>query len=127
MLSAVCTQRNSDSSVWTISSQCVSSAEIQKNTPTTNSDPSMKLHNNTRKQLQETLEPLKKKLQCCERVKVEFNQTAKHIKVQAGRTETQIKEQFKKASSVSGGGRGGQDGCTEGGRGAEESDDEGED
>ena len=49
-----------------------------------------------RKQLQETLEPLKKKLQCCVRVKVEFNQTAKHIKVQAGRTETQIKEQFKK-------------------------------
>ena len=49
-----------------------------------------------KKQLQETLEPLKKKLQCCERVKVEFEQTAEHIKVQAGRTETQIKEQFKK-------------------------------
>ena len=49
-----------------------------------------------RKQLQETLEPLKKKLQCFERVKVKFEQTAEHIKVQAGRTETQIKEQFKK-------------------------------
>ncbi|XP_060934126.1 nuclear factor 7, ovary-like [Limanda limanda] len=49
-----------------------------------------------KKQLQETLEPLKKKLQCFERVKVEFEQTAKHIKDQAGITETQIKEQFKK-------------------------------
>ncbi|XP_034433005.1 zinc-binding protein A33-like [Hippoglossus hippoglossus] len=49
-----------------------------------------------KKQLQETLEPLKKKLQCFERVKVKFEQTAKHIKVQAGLTETQIKEQFNK-------------------------------
>ncbi|XP_034433394.1 nuclear factor 7, brain-like, partial [Hippoglossus hippoglossus] len=49
-----------------------------------------------KKQLQETLEPLKEKLQCFERVKVEFEQTAEHIKVQAGLTETQIKEQFKK-------------------------------
>ncbi|XP_034433388.1 nuclear factor 7, ovary-like [Hippoglossus hippoglossus] len=49
-----------------------------------------------KKQLQETLEPLKKKLQCFERVKVEFELTAEHIKVQAGLTETQIKEQFKK-------------------------------
>ncbi|XP_034469468.1 E3 ubiquitin-protein ligase TRIM39-like [Hippoglossus hippoglossus] len=49
-----------------------------------------------KEQLQETLEPLKKKLQCFERVKVEFEQTAEHIKVQAGLTETQIKEQFKK-------------------------------
>ena len=49
-----------------------------------------------KKQLQETLEPMKKKLQCFERVKVEFEQTAEHIKVQAGLTETQIKEQFKK-------------------------------
>ncbi|XP_060938195.1 E3 ubiquitin-protein ligase TRIM35-like [Limanda limanda] len=49
-----------------------------------------------KKQLQETLEPLKEKLQSFERVKVEFEQTAKHIKVQAGLTETQIKEQFKK-------------------------------
>ncbi|XP_060938673.1 E3 ubiquitin-protein ligase TRIM35-like [Limanda limanda] len=49
-----------------------------------------------KKQLQETLEPLKKKLQSFERVKVEFEQTAEHIKVQAGLTETQIKEQFKK-------------------------------
>ncbi|XP_034465641.1 nuclear factor 7, brain-like [Hippoglossus hippoglossus] len=49
-----------------------------------------------KKQLQETLEPLKEKLQCFERVKVEFEQTERHIKVQAGLTETQIKEQFKK-------------------------------
>ncbi|XP_060945256.1 zinc-binding protein A33-like [Limanda limanda] len=49
-----------------------------------------------KKWLQETLEPLKKKLQSFERVKVDFEQTAKHIKVQAGLTETQIKEQFKK-------------------------------
>ncbi|XP_034433383.1 zinc-binding protein A33-like [Hippoglossus hippoglossus] len=49
-----------------------------------------------KKQLQETLEPLKKKLQCFERVKVKCEQTAEHIKVQAGLTETQIKEQFKK-------------------------------
>ncbi|XP_035018268.2 zinc-binding protein A33-like [Hippoglossus stenolepis] len=49
-----------------------------------------------KKQLQETLEPLKEKLQCFERVKVKCEQTAEHIKVQAGLTETQIKEQFKK-------------------------------
>ncbi|XP_060923433.1 zinc-binding protein A33-like, partial [Limanda limanda] len=49
-----------------------------------------------KKQLQVTLEPLKKKLQSLERVKVEFEQTAEHIKVQVGRTETEIKEQFKK-------------------------------
>ncbi|XP_062252449.1 E3 ubiquitin-protein ligase TRIM35-like [Platichthys flesus] len=49
-----------------------------------------------KKQLQETLEPLKEKLQSFECVKLEFEQTAEHIKVQAGRTETQIKEQFKK-------------------------------
>ncbi|XP_053270373.1 interferon-induced protein with tetratricopeptide repeats 1-like [Pleuronectes platessa] len=45
-----------------------------------------------KKQLQETLEPLKEELQCFERVKVEFEQTAEHIKVQAGLTEIQIKE-----------------------------------
>ena len=49
-----------------------------------------------KKQLQDTLEPLKKKLHCFECVKIEFEQTAEHIKVQAGLTETQIKEQFKK-------------------------------
>ena len=49
-----------------------------------------------KKQLQETLEPMKKKLRCFERVKVKCEQTAEHIKVQAGLTETQIKEQFKK-------------------------------
>ncbi|XP_034443392.1 nuclear factor 7, brain-like [Hippoglossus hippoglossus] len=49
-----------------------------------------------KKQLQETLEPLKEKLQCFERVKVKCELTAEHIKVQAGLTETQIKEQFKK-------------------------------
>ena len=49
-----------------------------------------------KKQLQETLEPLKEKLQWFERVKVECEQTAEHIKVQAGLTETQIKKQFKK-------------------------------
>ncbi|XP_035030184.2 nuclear factor 7, brain-like, partial [Hippoglossus stenolepis] len=49
-----------------------------------------------KEQLQETLEPLKRKLECFERVKVEFEQTAEHIKDQAGLTEMQIKEQFKK-------------------------------
>ncbi|XP_060936661.1 nuclear factor 7, brain-like [Limanda limanda] len=49
-----------------------------------------------KKQLRETLEPLKKKLQCFGRVKVKFEQTAEHIKVQGGIIETQIKEQFKK-------------------------------
>ncbi|XP_069391329.1 E3 ubiquitin-protein ligase TRIM39-like [Paralichthys olivaceus] len=49
-----------------------------------------------KKQLQETLEPLKRKLECFQRVQVEFERTAGHIQVQAGRTETQIKEQFKK-------------------------------
>ncbi|XP_053290406.1 E3 ubiquitin-protein ligase TRIM35-like [Pleuronectes platessa] len=49
-----------------------------------------------KKQLQETLEPLKEKLQSFERVKVKFEQTAEHIKVQAGLTETLIEEEFKK-------------------------------
>uniref|UniRef100_A0A3B4V667 Uncharacterized protein n=1 Tax=Seriola dumerili TaxID=41447 RepID=A0A3B4V667_SERDU len=49
-----------------------------------------------KKELQETLEPLKKKLKCCKQVKEEFDQTAEHIKVQAQHTERQIKEQFKK-------------------------------
>ncbi|XP_035760153.1 E3 ubiquitin-protein ligase TRIM17-like, partial [Neolamprologus brichardi] len=49
-----------------------------------------------KKELQETLEPLKEKLKICEEVQVKFDQTAKHIKVQARHTERQIKEQFKK-------------------------------
>ncbi|XP_044038799.1 nuclear factor 7, ovary-like [Siniperca chuatsi] len=47
-------------------------------------------------ELQETLEPLKKKLKVSEQVKVKFGQTAEHLKVQARHTERQIKEQFKK-------------------------------
>ncbi|XP_062271600.1 zinc-binding protein A33-like [Scomber scombrus] len=49
-----------------------------------------------KKELEETLKPLKKKLKVFEEVKVKFDQTAKHIKVQAQHTERQIKEQFKK-------------------------------
>uniref|UniRef100_A0A3Q3MG32 B30.2/SPRY domain-containing protein n=1 Tax=Labrus bergylta TaxID=56723 RepID=A0A3Q3MG32_9LABR len=49
-----------------------------------------------KKKLQETLEPVKKKLNVCKRVKVEFDETAEHIQVQARHTERQIKEQFKK-------------------------------
>ncbi|XP_071355187.1 nuclear factor 7, brain-like [Trachinotus anak] len=49
-----------------------------------------------KKELQETLEPLKEKLKGFKQVKVEFDQTAEHIKVQARHTERQIKEQFKK-------------------------------
>ncbi|XP_034055757.1 nuclear factor 7, ovary-like [Gymnodraco acuticeps] len=49
-----------------------------------------------RKELQETLQPLKEKLETFKEVKVKFAQTAGHLKVQARRTETQIKKQFKK-------------------------------
>ncbi|XP_053171945.1 zinc-binding protein A33-like [Scomber japonicus] len=49
-----------------------------------------------KKELEETLKPLKEKLKVCEEVKVKFDQTAKHIKVQAQHTERQINEQFKK-------------------------------
>ncbi|XP_047438472.1 nuclear factor 7, ovary-like [Mugil cephalus] len=49
-----------------------------------------------KKNLQETLEPLKEKLKVYEEVKVKFDATEKHIKVQARHTERQIKEQFKK-------------------------------
>ncbi|XP_039640614.1 kinesin-like protein FLA10 [Perca fluviatilis] len=49
-----------------------------------------------KKEIQEALEPLKEKLKVFERVKVKFDETAKHLKVQARRTETQIKDQFKK-------------------------------
>ncbi|XP_074536389.1 E3 ubiquitin-protein ligase TRIM39-like [Halichoeres trimaculatus] len=49
-----------------------------------------------KKELLETLEPLKRKLKDFERVKVKFDKTAQHIQVQARHTERQIKEQFKK-------------------------------
>ncbi|XP_028458788.1 E3 ubiquitin-protein ligase TRIM39-like [Perca flavescens] len=49
-----------------------------------------------KKEIQETLEPLKKKIKVFEQVKVKCDQTAKYMKVQARRTETQIKDQFKK-------------------------------
>ncbi|KAM4717306.1 zinc-binding protein A33-like [Anableps anableps] len=49
-----------------------------------------------RKNLQETLEPLKKKLELRKKVQEEFDQTVEHMKVQARHTERQIKEQFKK-------------------------------
>ncbi|KAF3850442.1 hypothetical protein F7725_012214 [Dissostichus mawsoni] len=49
-----------------------------------------------KKELQETLQPLKEKLETFEEVKVKFDQTSEHLKVQARHTETQIKEQFKK-------------------------------
>uniref|UniRef100_A0A3Q3JEZ5 B30.2/SPRY domain-containing protein n=1 Tax=Monopterus albus TaxID=43700 RepID=A0A3Q3JEZ5_MONAL len=49
-----------------------------------------------KKELEETLEPLKEKLKFFERVKVKFDQAAENIKVQARHTEKQIKEQFQK-------------------------------
>ncbi|XP_033989132.1 nuclear factor 7, ovary-like [Trematomus bernacchii] len=49
-----------------------------------------------REELQETLQPFKKKLETFEEVKVECAHTAGHLKVQARRTATQIKKQFKK-------------------------------
>ncbi|XP_059183167.1 nuclear factor 7, brain-like [Centropristis striata] len=49
-----------------------------------------------KEELKKTLEPLKEKLKVYERVKVKFDETAGHIQDQARRTETQIKEQFKK-------------------------------
>ncbi|XP_074535613.1 nuclear factor 7, brain-like [Halichoeres trimaculatus] len=51
---------------------------------------------NHKMNLQETLQPLKRKLKVCEGAKVKFDQTAQHIQVQARHTERQIKEQFKK-------------------------------
>ncbi|XP_033988658.1 nuclear factor 7, brain-like [Trematomus bernacchii] len=49
-----------------------------------------------REELQKALQPFQEKLKLFEEVKVEFDQTAGHMKVQAQHTETQIKEQFKK-------------------------------
>ncbi|KAI4796081.1 hypothetical protein KUCAC02_029465 [Chaenocephalus aceratus] len=49
-----------------------------------------------KKKLQEALQPFKEKLETFEEVKVKFDQTAGHLQVQARRTETQIKKQFKK-------------------------------
>ncbi|XP_014327407.2 nuclear factor 7, ovary-like [Xiphophorus maculatus] len=49
-----------------------------------------------KKKLQETLEPLKKKLELKKKVKEEFYWTTEHLKVQARHTERQIVEQFKK-------------------------------
>ncbi|KAF3841785.1 hypothetical protein F7725_023736, partial [Dissostichus mawsoni] len=49
-----------------------------------------------RMELQKTLKPFRKKLDAFEKAKEEFDGTAEHLKVQARRTETQIKEQFQK-------------------------------
>ncbi|CAJ1051255.1 uncharacterized protein LOC120557137 [Xyrichtys novacula] len=49
-----------------------------------------------KKKLQETLQPLKEKLNVFEKVKVEFEQTAQHIQIQTEHTKMQIKVQFKK-------------------------------
>ncbi|XP_034083773.1 nuclear factor 7, brain-like [Gymnodraco acuticeps] len=49
-----------------------------------------------KKELQKALQPFQEKLKLFEEVKVKFDQTAGHMKVQAQHTETQIKEQFKK-------------------------------
>ncbi|XP_034083272.1 tripartite motif-containing protein 35-like [Gymnodraco acuticeps] len=49
-----------------------------------------------RMELQNTLKPFRKKLDAFEKAKEEFDGTAEHLKVQARRTETQIKEQFQK-------------------------------
>ncbi|XP_034546343.1 zinc-binding protein A33-like [Notolabrus celidotus] len=49
-----------------------------------------------RDQLQGSLRPLKKKLQRFKKVKRDWNETGKHIKVQTADTERKIKEQFKK-------------------------------
>ncbi|KAF3855660.1 hypothetical protein F7725_016383 [Dissostichus mawsoni] len=49
-----------------------------------------------REKLQKSLQPFQEKLKLFEEVKVKFDQTAGHMKVQAQHTETQIKEQFKK-------------------------------
>ncbi|XP_014896199.1 nuclear factor 7, brain-like [Poecilia latipinna] len=48
-----------------------------------------------KKNLQETLGPLKKKLELRKKVQEEFDQTAEHLKVQARHRERQIREQFK--------------------------------
>ncbi|TNN52320.1 E3 ubiquitin-protein ligase TRIM39 [Liparis tanakae] len=48
-----------------------------------------------KEELQETLEPLKKKLKVLEQMKVKSDLTAEHMKVQARRAESQIKDQFK--------------------------------
>ncbi|XP_071387843.1 E3 ubiquitin-protein ligase TRIM39-like [Centroberyx affinis] len=49
-----------------------------------------------KEELQKSLKPLQEKLKFFNEVKGNCDQTAEHIKVQAGRTERQIKEQFKK-------------------------------
>uniref|UniRef100_UPI0037E9ABB5 E3 ubiquitin-protein ligase TRIM35-like n=1 Tax=Semicossyphus pulcher TaxID=241346 RepID=UPI0037E9ABB5 len=49
-----------------------------------------------REELQKSLKPLKDKLKVFNEVKVNYNQTAEHIKVQSRQTEMQIKERFKK-------------------------------
>ncbi|KAF3855643.1 hypothetical protein F7725_016366 [Dissostichus mawsoni] len=87
--------RNSNSSVWTISSQCVSSAEIQKHKKH-RFRPMDEAAQDLREKLQKSLQPFQEKLKLFEEVKVKFDQTAGHMKVQAQHTETQIKEQFKK-------------------------------
>uniref|UniRef100_A0A667XI77 Uncharacterized protein n=1 Tax=Myripristis murdjan TaxID=586833 RepID=A0A667XI77_9TELE len=54
-----------------------------------------------REELQESLKSLQEKLKVFNKVKGNCDQTAEHIKVQARRTERQIKEEFKKLLQVS--------------------------
>ncbi|XP_051271313.1 nuclear factor 7, ovary-like [Dicentrarchus labrax] len=49
-----------------------------------------------KKELQETLEPSKEILKILKQVKVQFDQTAEHMNVQAQHTKKQIKKHFKK-------------------------------
>uniref|UniRef100_UPI003AAE5F84 nuclear factor 7, ovary-like n=1 Tax=Centroberyx gerrardi TaxID=166262 RepID=UPI003AAE5F84 len=49
-----------------------------------------------KEELQKSLKPLQEKLELFNEVKENCDQTAEHIKVQAGHTERQIKEKFKK-------------------------------
>ncbi|XP_034546223.1 zinc-binding protein A33-like [Notolabrus celidotus] len=49
-----------------------------------------------RDQLQDSLKPIEEKLQRFKKVKRDWNETGKHIKVQTADTERKIKEQFKK-------------------------------
>ncbi|XP_034008692.1 E3 ubiquitin-protein ligase TRIM39-like [Trematomus bernacchii] len=49
-----------------------------------------------KEELQTSLHPLKEKLEYFKEVKVKFDQTAGHLKVQVHRTELQIKKQFQK-------------------------------
>ncbi|XP_067255915.1 E3 ubiquitin-protein ligase TRIM35-like isoform X2 [Chanodichthys erythropterus] len=80
MCSAMSTERNSDSSVWTINIPCVWCAEIQRNTVITHSGPVDEVALLLKEELKTALKHFQEKLESFKEMKQSFDDAAQHIK-----------------------------------------------